>query len=74
MRCAYRAFLVRATCRPDKAFTPHPALLLTLNLHHYWQSLFYTTRTISYVCASACRCLRRHGLRRQNRSVCSFHP
>ena len=61
-------------CRPDKAFTPHPARLLTLNLHRYWQSLFYTTRTISYACASACRCLRRHGLRRQNRSVCSFHP
>jgi hypothetical protein len=53
MRCAYRAFMVRATCRPDKAFTPHPALLPTLNLPHYWQSLFYTTRMISYACASA---------------------
>ena len=49
-------------------------LLPTLNLPHYWQSLFYTTRMISYACASAYRCLRRHGQQRQSRSVCSFHP
>ncbi len=39
MRNAYRAFLVRAT------------VVTYSKSHHYWQSLFYTTRTISYACA-----------------------
>ncbi|WP_126511393.1 hypothetical protein [Escherichia marmotae] len=36
MRYVYRAWMIRATCKL------HPAGLPNLNLHHYWQSLFYT--------------------------------
>ncbi|EOC3774363.1 hypothetical protein ACX6UP_003571, partial [Escherichia coli] len=33
--CAsYQAYGLRAKCRPDKAFTPHPAVV------HYYQRIF----------------------------------